>query len=623
MSDLDAIAAAFDAPIVATQTLHIPVARDTFWKVFGDTARFARLVGEPTWQLSTIDEQEPLTILRGASLADPDHPIHVEIEPHQWVRGRFLAGPRRFRGLPLRSGVMQFALSAAGPQDTRVDVRMSCEAGAPELRGAGEQFCRAYVDRSVRALQTLASRMAAGLADPYAPPPPADAAAIRQHAQRLVAEMAVPADERQALDRLPDYIATSDEALLSRMRPAVLAASWGLSAEATLRAFLHAARAGVLELVWDVLCPSCRGTALRSPRLDGVLTHGHCAACTGVYEVEFDRLVEATFRPARALRPCSDTVFCVPGPSAAPHVEAQVVLTGGQPCTLDLQLAPGSYRIWVQRASIGGTLIVDEDGPDSAQIDLLPPLDAGSPHAAGHAPGPWRLRAGGAQLSICWRGNDRRLVLIEQAAWIPGLTSAAEITSLQEFRDLYPRTAVAAGQRIRVGRMAFLFSDLKGSTAMFERMGDGPAYAQVHDHFELLTECVRTHHGAVIKTIGDAIMAVFPKDADALAAALDIQRRLPAFNRSRPDSEPIIVKLGVHAGPCVVTSANELLDYFGTTVNLAARVQGQSQGGDVVVLSQLLATPDVARIADGVRREEYSATLAGLQSLYPLTRLFP
>ena len=123
MSDLDAIAAAFDAPIVATQTLHIPVARDTFWKVFGDTARFARLVGEPTWQLSTIDEQEPLTILRGASLADPDHPIHVEIEPHQWVRGRFLAGPRRFRGLPLRSGVMQFALSAAGPQDTRVDVR--------------------------------------------------------------------------------------------------------------------------------------------------------------------------------------------------------------------------------------------------------------------------------------------------------------------------------------------------------------------------------------------------------------------------------------------------------------------------------------------------------------------
>ncbi|MGH6962095.1 MAG: adenylate/guanylate cyclase domain-containing protein, partial [Dongiaceae bacterium] len=66
-----------------------------------------------------------------------------------------------------------------------------------------------------------------------------------------------------------------------------------------------------------------------------------------------------------------------------------------------------------------------------------------------------------------------------------------------------------------------------------------------------------------------------------------IQSRVAAFNTSHGD-DAIIIKLGLHRGPCIAVTLNDRLDYFGSTVNLAARLQGQSVGGDIV-LSQALA----------------------------------
>lgn len=606
---------AYDAelPLSVQRSEDFAVERQVLWAAFGDNPRFSKELGEPRWQLLPPDPRESLFVMRGHYTTPSGQELSVEVEPHQWVRGRYFAGPKRFRGLPIGGGIMTFEFSTPQPGHTRVEITMRVHAASPELQAAAEAFCAQHVERSLSVLRGLSQAIAAGAPDPYQPSPPADAEDVRARGLRQVEQMARPSSERAVLVRLVEHIATSAPGRLARLRPAALAAAWGISADVVLRAFLHAARAGLLEMGWDVLCPTCRGAASSQGALGGVSAHSHCGVCVGRYDVEFDRLVEATFRPPAWLRGADEAPYCQAGPSNAEHVEAQLVLQPGEAQTIELELSPGAYRIWMQRSCVGVELVAEDSGPSAALITLH--------ESPGASPSRIQVGSGRVLLTLQLIGEQRRLVLIERSGGIPHLLSAAQVTALQEFRDLYPRTAVAAGQRIRVGRMAFLFSDLKGSTAMFEQLGDGPAYAQVHDHFEFMTQVVREHRGAVVKTIGDAIMAVFTKDADALRAALAIQRSLPAFNAQRPSAPPLVVKLGVHAGPCVVTSANELLDYFGTTVNLAARVQAQSTGGDVVLLSRLLGDPELAALTEGMRREDYAATLAGLQSRYALTRL--
>jgi class 3 adenylate cyclase len=148
------------------------------------------------------------------------------------------------------------------------------------------------------------------------------------------------------------------------------------------------------------------------------------------------------------------------------------------------------------------------------------------------------------------------------------------------------------GDQVAIGRIAFLFTDIKGSSDLYNRVGDAPAYGFVREHYAVLTRAVREHDGAVVKTIGDAVMAAFADPADALAAALAIRDDIAGFNRrladETGDAVAIVVKVGLHAGPGIAVTLNDRLDYFGRAVNLAARLQGESRGGDIV-LSEAMA----------------------------------
>ena len=145
---------------------------------------------------------------------------------------------------------------------------------------------------------------------------------------------------------------------------------------------------------------------------------------------------------------------------------------------------------------------------------------------------------------------------------------------------------------------------------MYEAIGSAAAYRLVRDHFALLAAVVREHDGSVVKTIGDAVMASFTAPCDAVAAALAVQRRVAEFNRGA-DGPGITIKLGVHCGPCIAVTLNDRLDYFGSTVNLAARLQGESVGGDVVLSAEVVADPRVRDLLRGETPVEQSAALRG------------
>ncbi len=210
------------------------------------------------------------------------------------------------------------------------------------------------------------------------------------------------------------------------------------------------------------------------------------------------------------------------------------------------------------------------------------------------------------------------LVRVETARADDRGASAALVTSLQDFRDLFSSEVLAPGAEMGVKTLAFLFTDLRGSTALYERVGSAAAYRRVREHFSLWTEAIRAHEGGIVKTMGDAIMAIFTDALAALRAALEAQQKTMALPGERP-----VVKAGIHAGPCIAVAANEILDYFGSTVNLAARVQGESHGDDIVLSEALAADPRIreALAAAGAKTERYETVLKGIPGMFKLTRV--
>jgi class 3 adenylate cyclase len=179
-----------------------------------------------------------------------------------------------------------------------------------------------------------------------------------------------------------------------------------------------------------------------------------------------------------------------------------------------------------------------------------------------------------------------------------------------------------------------MFTDLEGSTALYERLGDAGAYRLVRRHFGFLADSIREHDGALIKTIGDAVMAAFATPEQAVRAALEIHDRIDAFNDDyrkelaaegqASDAAPGIavgLKMGLHGGRCIAVTLNERLDYFGSTVNMAARLQGRSRRGEVVLSAQLAADPAVAPLLQDRNLIHENAELKGFARPVPFVRL--
>src|SRR4029077_10537552 len=208
--------------------------------------------------------------------------------------------------------------------------------------------------------------------------------------------------------------------------------------------------------------------------------------------------------------------------------------------------------------------------------------------------------------------------LIEDRTWTRDALTAPEVISLQVFRDLFAEATLRPGDEAGVSQVALLFSDLQGSTALYERVGDAVAFNMVREHFALLAGVVRDHDGAVVKTIGDAVMASFGDPTDAVKAALAMQARIANFGEK---GHELVLKLGVHVGPSVVVNLNDRLAYFGSTGKMAARPQGQSQGGDIVLSRPVADDPAVRPLLATLSAHEESVILKGFADPISFVRL--
>jgi class 3 adenylate cyclase len=198
--------------------------------------------------------------------------------------------------------------------------------------------------------------------------------------------------------------------------------------------------------------------------------------------------------------------------------------------------------------------------------------------------------------------------------------SGAEVLSNQTFVDLFASETIVAGEGLAVKRLALLFTDLKASTALYERIGDLKAFDLVRLHFGYLRDSIAGNSGALVKTIGDAVMASFVDPLDALRAALDMQSRIARLN-AEGRGELIGLKIGLHAGACLAVTLNDRLDYFGQTVNIAARVQALAGADEVVVTDDVLSHPGAAELIAGLEIERSAVELRGIAGDVAVHRL--
>jgi len=194
---------------------------------------------------------------------------------------------------------------------------------------------------------------------------------------------------------------------------------------------------------------------------------------------------------------------------------------------------------------------------------------------------------------------------------------------MQDFRDMFSSEMLSLNETFSIENLGFLFTDLKGSTEMYERLGDAQAFALVKEHFYIMERLVRERSGAIVKTIGDAVMAVFNDPRDALRTAVEMIEAFDDLETVKKLKNAIIVKVGIHHGPCIAVTLNERIDYFGTTVNVAARVQGLSDGRDVMASGAIFGESNAADYLreKGWQSEPFTTSLKGLKSSYQVHKL--
>jgi class 3 adenylate cyclase len=440
------------------------------------------------------------------------------------------------------------------------------------------------------------------------------------------------------VDAMQQLIADGHDRELNRINLLDFSGRNKLDEERVISGFLHASRLGLFDMNWNVLCPGCGGV-LDTHKTLKALRHDEysCALCAAGYEASVDDRVEVAFTVSQRVRriaahdpdtlPLWEYVRQIYWSSGIDLDEASLSsllhevtldtgeLAPGEKTVLSLQL-PAQFVIVFEPVTHAAHFLEVQGEPTTERQHLsLAFSRTEAPVVTTNVrPGPLDLeldnRADVRVLPAVWVAGDALHELLRRRK--PILT-AKRILSNQTFRDVFKADNLNVDQRLKITALTFLFTDLKGSTALYERVGDLAAFDLVRAHFHALLEIIASERGAVVKTIGDAVMATFIRPEHALSAGLRMRAAMTKLNAER-GKEDLIVKIGIHEGPCLAVTLNERQDYFGQTVNIAARVQSLSTSQEIHLTQPVMESPEVMGILDraAIKPIQKEAALRGI-----------
>jgi class 3 adenylate cyclase len=411
---------------------------------------------------------------------------------------------------------------------------------------------------------------------------------------------------------------------LNHLNPIAYATAHGLAEDRVIAAFLQASKLGLFDLCWNMICSSCGGVLETGSGLRAFDRSDYfCSFCDVSSEPTLDELVEVAFTVNPRIRRIE-----AHNPDGLPLAEyARQIFWGSgvdfptnvgeliEEVTLDaIELEPGERAVMSLTLPAGNIIILDpishstrvlqvegEEAHERRNVSVI----LRDPNTLGGSttlqPGPVRITLENKSLRralpALWLWGDKMMSIFMNRR--PFLT-ATRVLSNQTFRDLYRTGTLTKDQRFKITNLTILFTDLRGSTALYDRIGDLAAFDLVRDHFGALLEAIAGEGGAVVKTIGDAVMATFPTPDRAIRAALGMRVAMHKLNEASGGKD-LALNVGLHGGPCLAVMLDDRQDYFGQTVNVASRVQGLADPTAILATQHIIENEGVARVLQEAR----------------------
>jgi len=580
---------------------------EAIWPLASDTNRFNHDTGQP--------EIEMLTNLKGTKYLRMKLPIikvEWEEEPFEWTYPYSFGILRTYSQGPIAEMRVQVNFDPRPEGGTRVRYQtwmktdnLFARLGIPFVIGV---IARNRFERVLRVYDRLANRRGSVIEISRSPGLSASGRASFRALSKTVVEQGT---DPALVARLEEFLERSDELSIQRIRPYALADHWGVNRRAVLEMFLRVTRAGILDMSWDLLCPSCRGTTEGHTNLGDVHGRSHCDTCQIDFTVNFDHNIEVVFRPNPTVRAVEfEAAFCVGSPQLQPHVVMSQSIAPLHSLPVNLKLETGRYTLRTSNVPGSMSLLADVDGLSKTDIRLT---SFGWPLEQGHV----SLLP---TLNLVNATDADQTFQLERTAWSDQASTAADVTALQVFRDLFASEVVRPGEEISIGSVTLLFTDLRDSTRLYRKIGDAPAFGRVREHFEILEKAIALEGGGIVKTMGDSVMATFRHPIAALRAVWNAQTQIAEYG------EPMLwLKVGLHKGPCIVVNLNDRLDYFGSTVNIAARLSGFSQGGELIFTEEIYNDPEIqeflSKAASPETLNRFTANVKGFDEPFTMWRI--
>uniref|UniRef100_A0A7S4KD36 Guanylate cyclase domain-containing protein n=1 Tax=Odontella aurita TaxID=265563 RepID=A0A7S4KD36_9STRA len=411
--------------------------------------------------------------------------------------------------------------------------------------------------------------------------------------------------------------------MINPIHPAVLARESGVPHQVVMEELLYATKVGLASMRWAPECERCGSAVTEAAQIGRLPARADCKGCHYPNVIDTMDRIKVLFNLTQdVLYVLMENYACQPSSAsmgenalfaAVPATSTGSGFRYSVGCGRDeLRPAfdPGKYRMHCPVSKTDNYLTVQESAsPDDRPIKLKMRISDivcdGSPGSAQkelivpHGKVHFDIIPDTHSFFVLWVQNDvdddtlLRLPPEERAPY----TSATEMIHHDAFQRLFADQVVSSRPEalLKIKRVVLVFTDVVGSTNLYASLGDGPALQLVRKHYAVLFSAF-TRRGRVVKTIGDAVMASFSSGRHAVEACAEALRKVPR-ECVLPDGRPLEIRIGVHCGSAVVVPLNGVNDYFGQTVNIAARVEAAVKASECFVTDAVLGLDPDARSA--------------------------
>ena len=420
-----------------------------------------------------------------------------------------------------------------------------------------------------------------------------------------------------AISRFADTLKKLKGWETQRINPIHFAEKYKFDAEEAISLFIYGAKVGLLHFEWSLLCPLCGGREHSYHSLNQLEKDKyHCSLCDVDVEVQADSHLEVSFTLPKnisgfMMNPYSSlenywSYFFSPYMKWPPELDKAfneqppirfVSILPGRKASIKIKITPVKrFRFaCLDTHSIFNAFLEGNPGVRSPKIEVKH-TDEGFDKKQEIIPGndgEVVITNTSDRIMGCIYtspdSNYLQTVIEKHPPYFEPFLTGKMMLNNQIFRDLFLVDNLPDDLSLKINDITLLFTDLKGSTELYDRTGDVFAYKLVQKHFKILQKVVHSNHGGIVKTMGDAIMASFNIPYDGIRAAFDMMDEIDVFNQSVQTGENSIgLKVGLHRGHVIAVKANQALDFFGQTVNIAARVQGLAGSGEVWITDEIM-----------------------------------